>query len=162
MKTLFLFVVMMGLVSAHGGYLQVADELFVQLSSAPISPFENQNFSLVISIGDRNGLLNEKVNGTVRIVRNEKVFLEKNFSANPAITQVNGNLETPGVYEIFITFNKESNPGKTYAPEDFLYEVKEIRKQEVSKPVDYVYIIVALGIGIVIGVLVNRFKRSSL
>ena len=64
---------------SHGGCVKVAGDVFVQFSAAPITPNANEQVSFLISFGNNNGFLNERVNGTLRIIKDGNMIFEKKF-----------------------------------------------------------------------------------
>ncbi|MBI2541831.1 hypothetical protein HYV80_03930 [Candidatus Woesearchaeota archaeon] len=153
-KTLVLmsiFALLIPITYSNGGCIKIADDMLVQLSSSPLVPIVNKQTSFLISFGNNDGLINKDINGNLKIVKNDDLVLEKSFKVNEGILGLKHEFESPGVYEIFLDF-KIGN--KTYAPEDFLIEVKE-------EKLNFVYNILFLFVGIVIGMLLMKLIKNK-
>ena len=58
---------------SDGGCIKLADDVLVQLSSAPHVPIVGKQVSYLFSFGDNKAnLINKEINGTLKIVRNSK------------------------------------------------------------------------------------------
>ena len=104
---------------SDGGCIKVADGVLVQLSSAPEVPRVHQQVSYLFSFGNRNGLINKEINGTLKIVKNDETIFTKSFKIKDGILELKHIYENPGLYEIFFDFQIGN---KNYKPEDFLVE----------------------------------------
>ncbi len=82
-------------------------------------------------------------------MKNDEIILKKEFKAENGILSIKHKFNNPGLYEIFLDF-KIGN--KSYAPEDFLIEVKE-------KGQNPVFDIVILIIGILIGAILMKLIK---
>ena len=136
-----IFVLLLPISYSNGGCIKIADDIFVQLSSAPIVPVVEKSESFLISFGNKNGLINEQITGKLKIVKNGDVILMKDFKIQDGVLDLKYTFENPGLYEIFLEFGIKN---KTYMPEDFLVEVKEKNQDNSTKIIFFV-------IGILIG-----------
>ena len=148
--TLILFLLFMPITYSNGGCIKVIDDVLVQLSSSPIVPIANKQASFLFSFGNKSGLINEEINGKLKIIKKEETILIKDFKIKDGILDLKHTFKNPGLYEIFLNFNIGN---KTYAPEDFLIEVKEQEKS-------YVFNISFLIIGIFIGIFLMKLKKK--
>ena len=145
-----IFILLIPISYSNGGCIKVADDVLVQLSISPLVPIVNKEASFLISFGDREKeLINEEINGNISIVKDKKTILTKDFKIKDGILDLKHNFKNAGLYEIFLDF-KIGN--KSYAPEDFLIEVKE-------KGQNPVFDIVILIIGILIGAILMKLIK---
>ena len=135
---------------SNGGCIKIADDIFVQLSSAPLVPIADKQASFLISFGNKEGLIKEEINGKIWIPKDGEKILTKDFKIKDGILDLKHTFKNPGLYEIFLEFNFKN---KTYTPEDFLIEVKE------EKP-DFRFNILFLIIGIFIGIALMKFIKK--
>ena len=125
-----IFILLIPITYSNGGCIKVADDIFVQLSSAPLVPVVNKQTSFLFSFGNKEGLIKEEINGKLWIAKDEEKILTKDFKVKDGIYDLKHTFKNPGLYEIFLEFNFNN---KTYAPEDFLIEVKEEKSEEKPK-----------------------------
>mgnify|MGYP001581144455 CR=1 FL=1 len=142
------FILFIPLTYSNGGCIKVADDIFVQLSSSPLVPVVDKQASFLISFGTKEGLINEEINGKLWITANGEEIFTKNFKVENGILDLKHTFKKSGLYEIFLEFKIKN---KTYAPEDFLIEVKD------KKP-DFAYNALFLLIGIIIGIVAIKSK----
>ncbi|MBS3114518.1 hypothetical protein J4448_05440 [Candidatus Woesearchaeota archaeon] len=147
---IIIFISLIPFTYSNGGCIKVADDILVQLSSSPIVPIANKQASFLISFGNKSGLINEEINGKLKITKKEETILIKDFKIKDGILDLKHTFENPGLYEIFLNFNIGN---KIYAPEDFLIEVKGQEKS-------YVFNISFLIIGIFIGAVLMKLIRK--
>ena len=141
------FVLLIPLSYSNGGCIKITDDVLVQLSSSPLVPIVNRETSFLISFGDvKKGLINEKINGKLKIVKKDETILTKDLKVKNGIFDLKHTFKNPGLYEIFLEFDYKN---KTYTPEDFLIEVKEGKS-------DFRYNILFLIIGIFIGIVLMK------
>ena len=151
-KTILLtiFVLLLPVSYSNGGCIKIAEDVYVQLSNSPLVPIVDKEESFLISFGNNTGLINEEIDGKLKIVKSEEMILTKNFQIKNGLLDLKHTFKNSGLYEIFLDF-KIGN--KTYTPEDFLIEVKE----EKQNPI---YNIIILITGIFIGaVLMKLFNK---
>ena len=146
-----IFILLIPITYSNGGCIKVADDIFVQLSSAPLVPVVNKQTLFLISFGNNGGLINKDINGKLKIVKNDDLVLEKDFKVKDGIYDLKHTFKNPGLYEIFLEFNFNN---KTYAPEDFLIEVKEEKS-------DFSNSILFLIVGIIIGIILMKFIKKQ-
>lgn len=145
---LMAFLLLIPYVYSNGGCIKVADDVLVQLSSAPSVPFAGQQASFLVSFGNlEKNIITQEINGKLRIVKNEDIILEKDFKIKGGILDLKHTFKNPGVYELFLEFKVE---GKSYKPEDFLIEVKE---QGNNRIFNFLFLIA----GIIIGIVLTKF-----
>lgn len=133
---------------ANGGCIKVADDVLVQLSSSPLVPVIDKEASFLISFADtQKELIKEEITGKIWITKNENKVLIKDFKIKDGILDLKHTFENPGLYEIFLNLNIRN---KTYAPEDFLIEVKD---EDTNYPQNLLFLVV----GIIIGGLSLKF-----
>ena len=147
---IIIFISLIPFTYSNGGCIKVADDILVQLSSSPIVPIANKQASFLISFGNKSGLINEEINGKLKITKKEETILIKDFKIKDGILDLKHTFENPGLYDIFLNFNIGN---KIYAPEDFLIEVKGQEKS-------YVFNISFLIIGIFIGAVLMKLIRK--
>ena len=145
-----IFILLIPLAHPNGGCIKIADDVFVQLSSAPLVPIVDKQESFLISFGNKQGIINKEINGTLKIVKSNEIILTKNFKIKDGILDLKHTFRNSGLYEIFLDFNIGN---KTYIPEDFLIEVKE---QNQNFGVNAIF----LSIGIVIGIMSMKFIKK--
>lgn len=144
--TIFALLLPIGL--SNGGCIKLADDVFVQMTVAPHVPIAKEMTSFLFSFGNKDGLLRKDINGKIRIVQNDKVWLENNFTAKDSILDLKHEFNNPGLYEIFLEFNVN---GKDYMPEDFVVEVIEKQGNK-----GYLTNVLFLLAGILIGMLSTK------
>ncbi len=121
----------------------------VLMSSSPISPFENEEMSIVFSFVNGSEFLKD-LDVNLKIEK-EDFFDEERFEVEDGILEVKKRFEDSGVYDVVVEFSIEEVKEKYNV--DFLIEVKEKRK-------DF-YGVVMLLIGIVVGVLMGlKWKKK--
>ena len=150
------FVLLTPLVYADGGCIKIADDVLVQLSSAPEVPRVNQQVSYLFSFGNKQGLLNKEINGTFKIVKSDETVFTKSFKIKDGILELKHIYENPGLYEIFFDFQIGN---KNYKPEDFLVEVVDMKNDFM---INLAYLIIGIFIGIVLMKLItkhNKYKK---
>ena len=147
------FVLLSSLAYADGGCIKIADDVLVQLSSAPEVPRVNHQVSYLFSFGNKQGLLNKEINGTLKIVKSDKTVFTKSFKIEDGILELKHIYENTGLYEIFFDFQIGNN---NYKPEDFLVEAVETRNDLM---INLAYLI----FGIIIGAILMKFiiKRNK-
>ena len=143
-----IFILLMPISYSNGGCIKIADDILVQLSSAPLVPIADKQASFLISFGDKEGLIKEEINGKVWIAKDGEKILTKNFKIKDGILDLKHTFKNAGLYEIFLEFNFKN---KTYTPEDFLIEVKE-EKQSMN----FLFFIFGIVIGIVFMKLIKK------
>ncbi|MBI2654367.1 hypothetical protein HYX02_06185 [Candidatus Woesearchaeota archaeon] len=148
-----IFALLIPLSYSNGGCIKIADDIFVQLSSAPLVPTVNQQASFLISFGNKEGLIREEINGKLKIVKNEEIILIKDFKIKDGIFDLKHTFKNAGLYEIFLEFNVDN---KKYMPEDFLIEVKEEKQ---SFLFNIIFFIVGIFIGMILMKLVKNNKK---
>ena len=121
---LMLFLLFIPISYSNGGCIKIADDIFVQMSHAPQVPKVNEKASFLFSFGNNEGLINQEINGQLRIVKGEELILKKEFQIKDGILDLKHEFNNPGLYEIFLEFNVN---GKDYMPEDFVVEIVEKR-----------------------------------
>lgn|SRR3989338_4924125 len=146
-----IFILLIPITYSNGGCIKVADDIFVQLSSAPLVPVVNKQTSFLFSFGNKEGLIKEEINGKLWIAKDEEKILTKDFKVKDGIYDLKHTFKNPGLYEIFLEFNFNN---KTYAPEDFLIEVKEEKS-------DFSNSILFLIVGIIIGIILMKFIKKQ-
>ena len=142
-----IFALLIPLSNSNGGCIKIADDLLVQLSSAPVVPKAHQQVSYLFSFGNQQGLINREINGTLKIVRNSKPIFAKEFRIKDGILELKHTYEAPDSYEIYFDFQIGN---KNYKPEDFLVEVIEQKNGFANK-------IIFLVIGTIIGIVSANF-----
>ena len=131
---------------SDGGCVKVADDVFLQLSSAPVAPRAARQASYLFSFGDKNGLISKDINGTLRITKDSRTIFSRDFLTSSGILDMKYTYESPGLYEIFFDF---SIGGKNYKPEDFLIEA--VDEENFDKKNDFAGKIIFFAVGIAIG-----------
>ena len=149
---------------ANGGCIKVADDILVQMSVAPHVPIVNEKASFLFSFGNESGLIREEISGKMRIVQNDKTLLAREFKAKDGILDLKHEFNNPGLYEIFLEFNFKN---KTYAPEDFLIEVKEesnaseIVRTRSQLSQNFVFNFIFLIVGIIVGMVIMKLIKNN-
>ncbi|MBI3026997.1 hypothetical protein HYY70_02695 [Candidatus Woesearchaeota archaeon] len=146
-----IFALLIPISYSNGGCIKVADDILVQLSSSPLVPIVNKEASFLISFGNKEGLINEEINGKLKIIKNDDLALEKDFKVKDGIYDLKHTFKNSGLYEIFLEFDYKN---KTYIPEDFLIEVKEEKS-------DFSNSILFLIVGIIIGIILMKFIKKQ-
>ena len=156
MKKVIIFLIILILLLpfsfSNGSCIKVADDILVQLSSSPIVPIANKQASFLISFGNKSGLINEEINGKLKIIKKEEAILIKDFQIKDCILDLKHTFKSPGLYEIFLEFEIGN---KSYAPEDFLIEVKD---EGTNYPQNLLFLIAGIIIGISLVKLVEKKK----
>ena len=142
-----LFALLIPISYSDGGCIKVADDVLVQLSSAPVVPRAHQQVSYLFSFGNQQGLINREINGTLKIVKSDETVFTKSFKIKDGILELKHTYEEPGSYEIYFDFQIGN---KNYKPEDFLVEVIEQKNGFANK-------IIFLVIGTIIGIVSANF-----
>ena len=136
---------------SNGGCIKIADDIFVQLSSSPLVPIANKQASFLISFGNQEGLIKKEINGKLWIEKNDERILTKDFKIKDGILDLKHIFKKEGLFEIFLEFNYKN---KTYAPEDFLIEVKEEKQS-------FLFNVVFLIVGIIIGIFIAKLIKNN-
>ena len=124
---------------SDGGCIKLADDVLVQLSSAPHVPIVGKQVSYLFSFGDNKAnLINKEINGTLKIVHNGKPIFAKEFRIKDGILELKHTYEESGSYEIYFDFQIGS---KNYEPEDFLVEAIDTKNNFM---INLVYVIIVL------------------
>ena len=145
--------------NSDGGCVKVADDVLVQLSSAPVVPIVSKQVSYLFSFGNKQGLINREINGTLNIVHNDKTVFIKSFKIKDGILELKHIYENPGIYEIFFDFQIGN---KNYKPEDFLVEAVDVKN---NLTINLAYLVVGIIIGIILMKLsakknkINKLKK---
>ena len=151
MKKISLFIAFVTLLIpisySDGGCIKVADDVLVQLSSAPVVPIAGKQVSYLFSFGNKQGLINREINGTVKIEQTYETIFNKSFKIEDGIFELKHIYENPGMYEIFFDFQIEN---RNYKPEDFLVEVIDTKNDLMIKSAYFIT-------GIIIGVILTKF-----
>ena len=145
-----IFILFIPITYSDGGCIKVADDVLVQLSSAPLVPIVGKQVSYLFSFGNKEGLINKEINGKLKIVKNDETILTKNFKIKDGILSLKHTYKSPGLYEIFLDFDIGN---KNYTPEDFLIEVNE-QKQP------FVFYIIFLFIGFILGMIIMKLIKK--
>ena len=160
MKKIFLFIgffaLLIPIANSDGGCIKVADDVLVQLSSAPEVPRAYQQVSYLFSFGNKQGLSNREINGTLKIVKNDETFFTKTFRIKDGILDLKHTFKSPGLYEIFLDFQIGN---KNYKPEYFLVEV--IEQKNIEQKNYFVNKVIFLIIGIIFGALLMKFYTKK-
>ena len=156
MKKIFILfsvlILLIPLSYSNGGCIKIADDIFVQMSHAPQVPKVNEKASFLFSFGNNEGLINQEINGQLKIVKGEELILKKEFQIKDGVLDLKHEFNEPGLYEIFLEFNIND---KEYMPEDFVVEVIEKQKDN-----GYLTNVLFLLVGILIGIVSTKlFKR---
>ena len=155
MKNIFLFIGIFALLIpisySDGGCIKIADDLLVQLSSAPEVPRVNHQVSYLFSFGNKQGLINREINGTLKIVKSDETIFTKSFKIEDGILEFKHIYENPGLYEIFFDFQIGN---KNYKPEDFLVEVIYTKNDLMTN-------LILLIVGIIIGAILMKFTIKN-
>ena len=145
------FILLIPLAYSDGGCIKIADDALVLLTSAPEVPRVHQQVSYLFSFGNKQGLINREINGTLKIVRNDETVFTKSFKIKDGILELKHIYEKPGLYELFFDFQIGN---KNYKPEDFLVEAINVKNDLM---INLAYLI----IGIIIGVILIKFTIKS-
>ena len=151
-----IFILLIPLAYSDGGCIKIADDILVQLSSAPEVPRAHQQVSYLFSFGNKQGLINREINGALKIVKSDQTIFTKSFKIKDGILELKHIYENPGMYEIFFDFQIGN---KNYKPEDFLVEVIDVNNDLMK---NLIYFIAGIIIGIVLMKLVikkNKIKK---
>ena len=129
---------------SDGGCIKVADDVLVQLSSAPVVPIVGKQVSYLFSFGNKQGLINKEINGTLKIVKSDETVFTKSFKIKDGILELKHGYETSGMYEIFFDFQIGN---KNYKPEDFLIEVMDMKNGLMA---NLIYLVVGIAVGAIL------------
>ena len=148
MKKIFLFISFLALLIpisySDGGCIKVTDDILVQLSSAPEVPRVHQPVSYLFSFGNKHGLLDREINGTLKITKSDETVFTKSFKIKGGILELKHIYENPGLYEIFFDFQIGN---KNYKPEDFLVEAIDVKNDLM---INLAYLIVGIITGAIL------------
>ena len=136
------FILLIPLAYSDGGCIKIADDLLVQLSSAPEVPRVHQQVSYLFSFGNKQGLIDREINGTLKIIKSDEVVFTKSFKIQDGILELKYIYEKPGLYEIFFDFQAGNT---NYKPEDFLVEAIDTKNDLMT---NLIYLIVGVILGI--------------
>ena len=137
-----LFVLLIPISYSDGGCIKIADDALVQLSSVPEVPRVHQQVSYLFSFGNKQGLIDREINGTLKIIKSDEVVFTKSFKIQDGILELKYIYEKPGLYEIFFDFQAGN---KNYKPEDFLVEAIDTKNDLMT---NLIYLIVGVILGI--------------
>lgn len=135
---------------AHGGCVQPVGNLYVQLSSVPISPSVGEQASMILGFADANGVLQDNITATVRIKQEDAVVFEKSYATDSGLISLKPVFNKPGEYHLSVDFQRASQGSKLYQPEEFTIEVKP------ATPVLSFFITFFL-LGVIVGYLFYKF-----
>ena len=141
---------------SDGGCIKIADDVLVQLSSAPEVPRVHQQVSYLFSFGNKQGLINMEINGTLKIVKSDVTVFTKSFKIEDDILELKHIYENPGMYQIFFDFQIGN---RNYKPEDFLVEVVDMKNDLMT---NLAYLIIGIIIGAILMKLItkhNKYKK---
>ena len=159
MKKTFLFIgifaLLIPIAYADGGCVKVAEDILVQLSSAPEVPRVHQPVSYLFSFGNKQGLINGEINGTLKIVKSDETVFTKSFKIKDGILELKHIYENPGLYKIFFDFQVGN---KNYKPEDFLVEAIDTKNDLM---INLVYLITGIIIGVILTKLITKKNKSK-
>lgn len=145
-----IFILLIPVSFSDGGCIKITDDVFVQLSAVPIAPKVNEQASFLISFGSNDGLLNKRINGTLKIVKSDKTVFEKKFDIQVGILDLKYTFKDTGFYEMYIDFAMN---GKDYHPEDFAMEVVESKKNSAQ---NMIFLIAGAAIGAAFTLLIGK------
>ena len=148
-----IFILLIPLAYSNGGCIKIADDVLVQLSSAPEVPRVHQPVSYLFSFGNKQGLLNREINGTLKIVKSDEAIFTKSFKINDGILELKHIYENPGLYEIFFDFQIGN---KNYKPEDFLVEAIDVKNDLMT---NLIYLIVGVITGLILMKLITKKNK---
>ena len=149
------FILLIPIANSDGGCIKVADDVLVQLSSAPVVPRVHQQVSYLFSFGNKQGLLNREINGTLKIVKSDETVFNKSFKIKDGILELKHIYEKPGLYEIFFDFQIGN---KNYKPEDFLVEVIDVKNDLM---INLAYFIAGIIIGAILMKLTIKNNKTK-
>ena len=159
MKKIFLFISFLALLIpisySDGGCIKIADDILVQLSSAPVAPTVGKQVSYLFSFGDKESLINREINGTLKIVKSDETFFTKDFKIKSGILELRHIYDKPGLYELFFDFQIGN---KNYKPEDFLVEVVNTKNDVM---INLAYLIIGIIIGAILMKLITKKNKSK-
>ena len=137
---------------SDGGCIKIADDILIQLSSAPHVPIAGKQVSYLFSFGDNQAnLINKEINGTLKIVKNDETVFIKIFKIKDGILELKHTYKEPGSYEIYFDFQVGN---KNYKPEDFLIEA-------IGQKNDFANKAIFLIIGVIIGIVIAKFRTKK-
>lgn len=119
-----------GIVLANGGNIRLAEgKYLVNISSAPVTPVAGQKTSMLIAFADvaTNAPLTQPITAWIEIrkkLSQENVFPSTEYPVKGGILEFAFTYPNPGLYELFVRFEKSDEPGKIYESEDFLMDVQ--------------------------------------
>ena len=151
-----IFILLIPLAYSDGGCIKIADDILVQLSSAPEVPRVHKQVSYLFSFGTKQGLINGEINGTLKIKQNDETVFIKDFKIKDGILELKHIYEKPGLYEIFFDFQIGN---KNYKPEDFLVEAVDTKNDLM---INLAYLIIGIIIGLILMKLItkhNKYKK---
>lgn len=120
-----LFMLFLPFVQANGGVIKLAENNhLISASLAPISPSVGEKQTILISFVHNFSLIREGVQANVSVKKNGKTISFQTKSFSGGVESFEAIYPEEGIYEVFVTFEKESELGKVYAPEDFLVQAK--------------------------------------
>ena len=158
-KKIFLFISFLALLIpitySDGGCIKVADDVFVQLSSAPVVSRVGKQVSYLFSFGNKQGLINGEINGTLKIVKSDETVFTKSFKIKDGILELKHIYENPGLYEIFFDFQIGN---KNYKPEDFLVEAIDTKNDLM---INLAYLVIGIIIGVILMKLITKKNKSK-
>ena len=159
MKKILLFIgfftLLIPISYSDGGCVKVADDILVQLSSAPVVPRVGKQVSYLFSFGDKQGLINREINGTLKIVKSDETVFIKSFKIKDGILEFKHIYENPGLYEIFFNFQIGN---KNYKPEDFLVEAIDTKNDLM---INLAYLTIGIIIGVILTKLITKKNKSK-
>ena len=150
-----IFILLIPVVYSDGGCIKIADDVFVQLSSAPVVPRVGKQVSYLFSFGNKQGLVNREINGTMKIVKSDETVFTKSFKIKDGILELKHIYENPGLYEIFFDFRIGN---KNYKPEDFLVEAIDTKNDLM---INLAYLTIGIIIGIILTKLITKKNKSK-
>lgn len=154
---LFLLTAENGYAQAHGGDQRVAENKYVvSLSRAPFTPHVGQKAELTFSFLELATWksLHEPLTATVRIARlgdvradrQHYIFQQRDIHTSDGGFTLDFAFPEEGLHEIFVEFSRDADPGRVYAPQDFMVDVDPPAPAAVIQSNTSGIVIVAVGL----------------
>ena len=153
---IFIFMLVVPFAYSNGGCIKIVDDVIVQLSEAPLISKVNKQSSYLFSFVHNDSLINEKVSGTLKIMKGDETLLTKNFGIKDGILDLKHTFEKSGNYELYLQFTYK---GKNYNPEDFNVEVVDLKNDLVM---NLAYLIIGIIIGAILMKLITKHNKHKM
>ena len=152
---LLIFILLVPFAYSNGGCIKIVDDVIILMSEAPLISKVNKQSSYLFSFVHNDSLINESINGTLKIMKGDEIMLTKTFEIRDGVLDLKHTFQKSGNYEIYLDFNYGK---KFYNPEDFNIEV--IENQRHINIYSFIFLLAGLIIGFALAVIHIKYVQN--